>query len=308
VDPRRYMLLDTASLYFRAYYGVPDSVTAPDGTPVNAVRGLLEFLTRLFRDYSPTHVAACWDDDWRPQFRVDLLPQYKAARVADDSGDEEVPDTLSPQVDIIAAVLDALGIRRVGSPGYEADDVIGTLAMSADGPVRIVTGDRDLFQLVDDDQAIAVVYTAARGVSRAELVDNAYLSNRYAIPAGTYLDYSILRGDPSDGLPGVVGVGERTAATLLNEYGTLDEIEQAARDPQSNMRPGIRTKINSSQDYLERARAVVAVVRDVPVPTDVDLSVPRQPAHPTQLVELAERWGLQTPIARLQEVLAKMDR
>lgn len=302
------MLLDTASLYFRAFFGVPESITAPDGTPVNAVRGLLEFATRLFRDYSPNQVAACWDDDWRPQFRVDLLPQYKAARVADEAGDEEVPDTLSPQVDIIADVLDAIGVARVGSPGYEADDVIGTLTASASGPVRIVTGDRDLFQLVDDSREVAVVYTAARGVSRAELVDDAYVRNRYGIPANAYLDYSILRGDPSDGLPGVVGVGERTAAALINEFGDLDAIEAAAADDRSPMRNAVRTKILGATDYLDRARRVVAVVTDVPLPDGLDLGVPYAPAHPDRLAELAQRWGLQTPIERLLEVLAKMDR
>lgn len=308
VDPRRYMLLDTASLYFRAYFGVPDTITAPDGTPVNAVRGLLEFITRLFRDYSPNQVAACWDDDWRPQFRVDLLPEYKATRVAADSDEEEVPDALSPQVEIIAQVLDAVGITRVGAPGFEADDVIGTLTHAASGPVRIVTGDRDLFQLVNDKREIAVVYTASRGVSRAELVDDAYIHTRYGIPAGTYLDYSILRGDPSDGLPGVVGVGERTAAALINEFGDLNQVEAAARDPQSSLRPAVRAKLLAATDYLARARDVVAVVTSVPLPKSLRLDVPHSPADPERLADLGQRWGLQTPLDRLLDVLAKMER
>lgn len=148
------MLLDTASLYFRAYFGVPDSVRAPDGTPVNAVRGLLDFITRLVQDHHPDDLVACWDADWRPQWRVDLIPSYKAHRVAVETpegpDEEETPDTLAPQVPIIAAVLDALGIARVGVAGYEADDVIGTLTGRASGPVDIITGDRDLYQLVDD--------------------------------------------------------------------------------------------------------------------------------------------------------------
>lgn len=308
MNPRRYMLLDTASLYFRAFYGVPDTITAPDGTPVNAVRGLLEFVTRLFRDYSPNQVAACWDDDWRPQFRVDLLPEYKAARVADAGDEEQVPDALSPQVEIIADVLDAIGLARVGAAGFEADDVIGTLATAAVGPVRIVTGDRDLFQLVSDEREVAVIYTAARGVSRAELVDDQYISARYGIPTGTYLDYSILRGDPSDGLPGVVGVGERTAAALVNEFGDLDRIEVAARDPKTSLRPAVRAKILAATDYLERARKVVAVVTTVPLPKSLDLDVPQSPADPDRLADLGQRWGLQTPLERLLDVLAKMER
>lgn len=299
------MLLDTASLYFRAYFGMPETLTAPDGTPVNAVRGLLEFLTRLLRDYAPTELAACWDNDWRPQFRVDAIPSYKAQRVAAEGDGEGVPDTLAPQVDIIIDVLAALGVARIGADGFEADDVIATIATRASGPVRIVTGDRDLFQLVDDDADVAVLYTASRGVRRAELVDNAYVQGRYGIPARAYADFAILRGDPSDGLPGVAGVGERTAATLLQQFESLAGIEAAAADPASDMRPGVRQKILQSQDYLKRAVEVVPVVREVPLPT-VHMAVPGTPVDPEALAELGARWGLQTPLARLTDVLAKI--
>lgn len=299
------MLLDTASLYFRAYFGMPETLTAPDGTPVNAVRGLLEFLTRLLRDYSPTELAACWDDDWRPEFRVAALPSYKAQRVAVGGENEDVPDTLAPQVDIIVDVLAALGIARVGAAGFEADDVIATIATAARGPVRIVTGDRDLFQLVDDDADVAVLYTASRGVRRAELVDEAYVRGRYGVPAQAYADFAILRGDPSDGLPGVSGVGERTAASLLQQFNSLAGISAAAADPASDIRPGVRQKILQSQDYLRRAAEVVPVVRNVALP-DVDMAIPGTPADPVALSELGERWGLQTPLGRLTEVLAKI--
>lgn len=299
------MLLDTASLYFRAYFGMPETLTAPDGTPVNAVRGLLEFLTRLLRDYAPTQLAACWDDDWRPQFRVDALPSYKAQRVAAEGEGEEVPDTLAPQVDIIVDVLAALGIARIGAAGFEADDVIATITTNASGPVRIVTGDRDLFQLVDDAADVAVLYTASRGVRRAELVDDAYVQGRYGIPARSYADFAILRGDPSDGLPGVAGVGERTAATLLQQFDSLAGIEAAAADPASDIRPGVRQKILLAEDYLHKAAAVVPVVRDVPLPP-LDMALPSAPADPDALAELGERWGLQTPLTRLTSVLAKI--
>lgn len=299
------MLLDTASLYFRAYFGMPETLTAPDGTPVNAVRGLLEFLTRLLRDYAPTQLAACWDDDWRPQFRVDALPSYKAQRVAAEGEGEEVPDTLAPQVDIIVDVLAALGIARIGAAGFEADDVIATITTNASGPVRIVTGDRDLFQLVDDAADVAVLYTASRGVRRAELVDDAYVQGRYGIPARSYADFAILRGDPSDGLPGVAGVGERTAATLLQQFDSLAGIEAAAADPTSDIRPGVRQKILLAEDYLHKAAAVVPVVRDVPLPP-LDMALPSAPADPDALAELGERWGLQTPLTRLTSVLAKI--
>ena len=212
----RLLLLDTASLYFRAYFGVPDTVRAPDGTPVNAVRGLLDFIARLVADHSPTTLVACMDADWRPQWRVELIPSYKAHRVAEEASQtaagtsdiEEVPDTLSPQVPVIEAVLDAIGIARVGVPDFEADDVIGTLATGSQDPVTIVTGDRDLFQLVDDARGVRVLYPR-KGVGDCDLIDEAAIADRYGVRADRYADFAALRGDPSDGLPGVKGIGEK---------------------------------------------------------------------------------------------------
>ncbi|MER6984654.1 5'-3' exonuclease, partial [Streptomyces carpinensis] len=209
----RLMLLDTASLYFRAYFGVPESIKAPDGTPVNAVRGLLDFIDRLVKDHHPDHLVACMDADWRPQWRVELIPSYKAHRVAEEhaSGpdEEEVPDTLSPQVPVIEAVLDAIGIARVGVEGYEADDVIGTYTARASGPVDIVTGDRDLYQLVDDARGVRVLYPV-KGVGTLLTTDEAVLREKYGVDGSGYADLALLRGDPSDGLPGVPGIGEKT--------------------------------------------------------------------------------------------------
>ncbi|MBO1419793.1 5'-3' exonuclease, partial [Streptomyces sp. FH025] len=214
------MLLDSASLYFRAYFGVPDTLRSPQGEPVNAVRGLLDFIARLVQDHRPDQLVACMDADWRPQWRVDLVPSYKTHRVAEaaEDGEEEVPDTLAPQVPVIEQVLDALGIARVGSPGYEADDVIGTLTARAKGPVQIVTGDRDLFQLVDDARGITVLYPV-KGMGNLQVTDDALLLEKYGVRGAQYADMAALRGDPSDGLPGVKGVGEKTAAQLINEYG-----------------------------------------------------------------------------------------
>lgn len=208
-NERVLMLLDTPSLYFRAFHGVPESVTAPDGTPVNAVRGLIDMITTLVRRRSPAGIAACMDADWRPAFRVAVLPAYKAHRVAADGVTEQVPEALTAQLPVIEQVLDAVGIARIGVPGYEADDVIGTLAARATGAVEIVTGDRDLFQLVDDAKPCRVLYTA-RGVRALQVVDEAFITARYGIPGRSYADFALLRGDPSDGLPGVPGIGERT--------------------------------------------------------------------------------------------------
>jgi 5'-3' exonuclease len=303
--PQRLMLLDTASLYFRAFFGVPDSVKAPDGTPVNAVRGLLDFISRLVAEYQPTHLACCWDNDWRPQWRVDLIPSYKAHRVeyvvAGGPDVEAVPDPLELQVPIIVEVLEAFGIAIVGADGYEADDVIGTLATDAGMPVDVVTGDRDLFQLVDDQAQVRILYIA-RGVGRHERVTDAVVREKYGVDGSQYADFAALRGDPSDGLPGVPGVGEKTAASLLQKYVDMAGLVAAAGDPSSDLAPGPRRKIRDAAPYLQVAPAVVAVARDLDVRA-ADLTLPRTPKDPDRLLALAERWGLNSPMARLVEVL-----
>jgi 5'-3' exonuclease len=300
------MLLDTASLYFRAFFGVPDSMRAPDGTPVNAVRGLLDFIARLVGEYHPTHLVCCWDDDWRPQWRVDLIPSYKghrvvAARPGPTPDIEEVPDALQTQIPIIRDVLAAYGIAVVGRPGYEADDVIGALSTDAGMPVDIVTGDRDLFQRVDDQAQVRVLY-GARGVGRHERGDNAGVRAKYDIDARQYADFATLRGDASDGLPGVAGIGEKTAATLLNRFGDIDRIVAAAADPESDLGPGPRAKIKAAADYLTVAPGVVAVRRtidgDLP-----DLHAPLTPVDAEALVALDQRWDLSSSAVRLVEAL-----
>lgn len=296
----RLLLLDTASLYFRAYFGLPESLRSASGQPVNAVRGLLDFLSRFITEYSPSHVACCWDDDWRPAWRVDLLPSYKAHRVAATGGGEaeEVPDALNAQVPWIVDVLDALGIAVVGAPGYEADDVIATLATLARGPVDVVTGDRDLFQLVDDDAEVRVLYVA-RGVARHERVDDAWLAARYGIVGTQYVDFAVLRGDPSDGLPGVKGIGEKTAATLLARYGDLDGIVANA----DALSPAVARAIGAASGYLASARSVVSAVRDIDLP-DTDLTLPASPARPRAFAALAESLRLGGSADRILAALA----
>ncbi|MFF9625970.1 5'-3' exonuclease H3TH domain-containing protein [Streptomyces griseosporeus] len=301
----RLMLLDTASLYFRAYFGVPESVKAPDGTPVNAVRGLLEFIDRLVKDHRPEHLVACMDADWRPQWRVELIPSYKAHRVAQEHAvgpdEEEVPDTLSPQVPVIEAVLDALGIARVGVEGYEADDVIGTFTARAKGPVDIVTGDRDLYQLVDDARGVRVLYPL-KGVGTLQTTDEAMLREKYGVDGPGYADLALLRGDPSDGLPGVPGIGEKTAAKLLAEFGDLAGIMAAVDDPKAKLTPSQRTRLKEARPYVAVAPRVVKVADDVPLP-EVDTALPHGPRDPAVLRELAVRWGLGGSLERLLTTL-----
>lgn len=305
----RLMLLDTASMYFRAYFGAPE-ILAPDGTNVNAVRGLLGYISSLVEQYEPTHLVCCWDDDWRPQWRVDLIPTYKAHRVVTEVAGapdvEEVPDPLELQVPVIREVLAAFGIAVIGAPGYEADDVIGTLATDAGMPVDAVTGDRDLFQLVDDAAGVRILYIG-KGVGRHERVDEAWVLEKYGVRADQYADFATLRGDASDGLPGVKGVGDKTAASILQKYDDIAGVRAAVEDPGSDLGPGPRLKIREASSYLDVAPKVVAVARDIDLPRGDALALPRTPVDPDALVALAERWSLASPVARLTTVLSSLD-
>ena len=293
----RLMLLDTASLYFRAFYGVPDTVKAADGRPVNAARGLLDMIAKLVMTYEPTHLVACWDDDWRPQWRVDLIPSYKAHRVAELAETapdvEEVPDPLEAQIPVIRAALDALGIPVVGVPAHEADDVIASFAAQSAMPVDIVTGDRDLFQLVDDAHGIRVIYTG-RGMSNLEVLDEAAVVEKYRVLPAQYADYAVLRGDASDGLPGVAGVGEKTAATLLAAHGDLTGI-LAAAETGTGMTAGVRAKLLAAADYLAVAPTVVEVVRTLDLPVvDTQLRTP----DAATVASLGAEWNLGSSLDR----------
>jgi 5'-3' exonuclease len=296
------MLLDSASMYFRAFYGVPETVTAPDGTPVNAVRGLLDMITRLVRDRRPTSLIACMDADWRPAFRVAAIPSYKAHR-ANPDGTEQVPGALTAQIPVIDEVLAAAGVARAGAKGYEADDVIGTLAARAESPVEAVTGDRDLFQLVDDSRQVRIVYIA-RGVAKLEVVDEAAVAARYQIPGRSYAAFATLRGDPSDGLPGVAGVGEKTAAALVRVFGTVEAMLAALDAGHGGFPMGSRAKLVQARDYLRSALPVVRVADDAPVPP-VDGRLAAANSDPERLADLGERWNLGSSLRRMVAALAE---
>jgi 5'-3' exonuclease len=289
------MLLDTASLYFRAFYGVPDTVRGPDGTPVNAVRGLLDTIARLVRARHPARLVACWDADWRPAFRVAAIPSYKAHRLAANGG-EDVPPALAAQVPLIEEVLQASGLAVAGQPGFEADDVIATLAARSPDPVDVVTGDRDLFQLVDDARGIRVIYTV-RGLLNIDVIDEAAVSAKYDIPGRAYADFAALRGDPSDGLPGVPGVGEKTAAALIRTFGSIKGITTALDAGHGGFPRGSREKLERARNYLDIAMSVVRVVDDAPLP-EVDGQLPAVPPDAARLNDLGERWGLGSSFSR----------
>lgn len=300
MDEPRLLLFDTASVYFRAFFGIPTSLRTPDGRSINAVRGLLDYLARFITDYSPTQLACCWDNSWRPAWRVAKVASYKAHRVAHDDV-EEVPPELAAQIPLILDVVDALGLVVMGADGYEADDVIGTLAATAGVPTEVVTGDRDLFQVVDDARSVRVLYLG-RGAGRHDRVDAAWLEQRYGVTPNQYVDFSVLRGDPSDGLPGVAGIGEKTAAGLLAAHRDLTGVLAAATA--GLLSPRVTASLQSSIDYLGAAGEVVAVATDVKLPA-VDLSLPRSPADPARFDALTASLGLGGSAQRILAALAQ---
>jgi 5'-3' exonuclease len=288
------MLVDAAGLYFRAFYGVPETVTAPDGRPVNAVRGYLDMSATLITRRRPSRYIACLDLDWRPAFRVALVPSYKAHRVATDGG-EAVPDALTPQVPVLLEVLGALGLATAGAPGFEADDVIATLAAREPGPTEVVTGDRDLIALATED--VRVLYTG-RGLAKLEDLGPAEIREKYGVEPPRYADFAVLRGDPSDGLPGVPGVGEKTATALVSRFGTVEDIVAAAHAGADGFPAGAASKVLAARDYLTAAVQVVRGRIDVPLEA-VEGLLPAEPADPARVVELADEYGLDSSINRV---------
>ena len=343
------MLLDAATLYFRAFYAVPATVTAPDGTPSGAVRGFTDMVTTLVERFRPALLVACWDDDWRPAWRTARIPSYKAHRVAEGgevgqggqgASSEEVPEALPAQADAIAELLAALGVPRVGAPACEADDVAGVLATRPAGHgasrgVDVVSGDRDLLQLVDDTAHGGVaagggtrVIWIGKGVGNAEVVDDAALAARYDLPTGpgarpgdAYADLAVLRGDPSDGLPGVAGIGEKTAAALLRRHGDLLGVMEAALADDGGLTATQRRRLGEAADYLDVAPRVVRVLRhgEVVEPFDggdgarddagadaADVPEPAPGAVDERAVTaFAERWGARSPVERLLAALTR---
>ena len=309
--PRDLVLLDAATLYFRAFHALPSSITAPDGTPVGAVRGFCDMVAVLVERLRPGQLVACWDDDWRPAWRTDLLPGYKAHRVSADGG-EEVPEALPRQVEVVVQLLAALGVPRVGAPGCEADDVAGVLATRAAAAgtgVVVVSGDRDLFQLADDAAGVRVVYIG-RGVRDAQVVDGAWLAAEYGIDAAragdAYVELAVLRGDPSDGLPGVAGIGAKTAAALVTAFGSLAGIRAAAARtpvPKAPLTAAVLKRLHAAGDYLDAAPTVVRVVTTIDLPP-VAGDLPARPADPDALAALAEAHGIGSSLRRLGAALS----
>ncbi|CAN2195855.1 Exo 5'-3' exonuclease (including N-terminal domain of PolI) [Candidatus Nanopelagicaceae bacterium] len=295
------MLLDSASLWYRAYYGMPDTLLSPTGMPVNAIRGYLDMTARLIGMYSPNRIVACIEGDWRPSWRVDLFPAYKANRLEDDSDVEEEPETLTPQIPVLLDLLDAFGIPMVGVDDYEADDVMATFAVKEKGPIRIVTGDRDLFQLVDDKRDVKVVYLA-KGLSQHDLVDIAWVANKYGIPGDRYALFAMFRGDPSDGLPGVKGIGEKGAALIANNFASVQDAIAGAKAGHEVLSSSLAKKIIDGSDYLKIAPTLVNCARDVAIP-QMEITMPKKPVDLSEIYAIKDEYGLGASVDRLISAL-----
>jgi 5'-3' exonuclease len=295
------MLLDSASLWYRAYYGMPDTLLSPTGMPVNAIRGYLDMTARLISMYSPNRIVACIEGDWRPSWRVDLFPAYKANRLEDESDVEEEPETLTPQIPVLLNLLDAFGIPMVGVDDYEADDVMATFAVREKGPIRIVTGDRDLFQLVDDKRDVKVVYLA-KGISQHDLVDISWVANKYGIPGDRYALFAMFRGDPSDGLPGVRGIGEKGAALIANNFASVEEALSGAKAGHELLSASLAKKIIEGAYYLRIAPTLVNCARDVAIPK-MEIAMPIKPPDLSEIYAIKDEYGLGASVDRLLSAL-----
>jgi 5'-3' exonuclease len=294
------MLVDAANLYFRAFYAIPESITAPDGRPVNAIRGFLDMSAALIDKRRPGRWVACLDLDWRPAFRVALVPTYKAHRMAADGG-EEIPPALAAQIPPLLQILGAFGLACAGADGFEADDVIATLAHRDADPVEIVSGDRDLLALATD--RVTVLYTG-KGIAKMAAMGPDDVLAKYGVPAERYADFAVLRGDPSDGLPGVPGIGEKTAAALVNRFGSVESIVAAAVAGDDGFPAGAAGKVRAAQEYLAVAPQAVRGRLDVPL-DEIDDRLYPEPRDADRLAELAGTLGVQNSVARLRTAIAK---
>ena len=290
------LLIDSASLWYRAYYGMPDTMVAPDGMPVNAIRGFLDMTARLVTQYKPNRIVACLEGDWRPTWRTDIFPGYKANRV-DETGEEDEPDTLAPQIPLLLDLLDLFGLPMVGVDNYEADDLIATYSKNEKGPIYIVTGDRDLFQLVDDARKVKVIYLA-KGFSQQEVVDLAWIRQKYGIPGERYALFAMIRGDASDGLPGVRGIGEKGAAVIANSFSTIEESLAAAHADDERLTPLIRKRLIEGSDYIKIAPTLVHCALDVPIPT-MEIALPQAPQDLSEIYAFKDQYGLGASVDRL---------
>ncbi|MFZ0227096.1 MAG: DNA polymerase I [Mycobacterium sp.] len=289
------MLLDGNSLAFRAFYALPaENFKTQGGMTTNAVYGFTAMLINLLRDEAPTHVAAAFDVS-RQTFRSERYPEYKANR-------SSTPDEFHGQIDVTKDVLAALGITALAEPGFEADDLIATLATQAEKEgyrVLVVTGDRDALQLVSDD--VTVLYPR-KGVSELTRFTPAAVVEKYGLTPAQYPDFAALRGDPSDNLPGIPGVGEKTASKWIIEYGSL----QALVDDVESVRGKVGDALRANLASVVRNRELTDLVRDVPLAQTPD-TLRMQPWDRDQIHQLFDHLEFRVLRDRLFDTLAAVE-
>jgi 5'-3' exonuclease len=285
------LLLDVSSLMYRSFFAMGDDVRSPDGRSIGAVHGYLDMVRRLIVSRRPDEVVHVYDHEWRPMARTDIYPGYKSKRQPD-------PEGLPEQFPLLHQVLDLTGMPQAQTEGWEAEDAIGALCARADPTDRVemVSGDRDLLQLVRDP-GVKLLYTL-RGVTELREFDEATVLEVYGVPADRYADFAILRGDPSDDLPGVRGVGQKTARELVLAYPTLDDLlaDTAASEPWPGPlkgKPALRARLREAAQYIAAMRRIV------PVNADAPLDVWRGTRDDDALAALAEELGVRGPVQRL---------
>jgi 5'-3' exonuclease len=284
--PGPLLVVDAPSMLFRAFYALPDTIKGADGRPVNALLGTANLVLREVEQHRPRAVVLCFGPD-AADYRVELFDGYHAER-------PEVPETLAPQFLASRAFFEAFGWTVAVSESLEADDLLGAYARretEAGGGTLVMTGDRDMFQCVGD--SVQVLYVRTGGKQGAELVDAAEVRRRYGVPPELVPDFIALRGDPSDGIPGAKGIGEKTAAELLQRHGSLEEaLERGVRET----KPSVRAALCMQADEL-RAFKEIATLQDV----DVELP-PDTPTDYAGAAAAARELGMERLAKRLEQL------
>ena len=289
------LLLDVSSLMYRAFFAMGETVFTADGRPIGAVHGYLDMVARLVNGRRPDEVVHVYDHEWRPTARTDIYPAYKGNRPAD-------PEALPAQFELLRDVLDPTGTVQAQTRGWEAEDAIAAFCEEAgdDDRIEMVSGDRDLIQLVRDP-VVKLLFTV-RGVSKLTEFDETAVVEKYGVAPARYADFAILRGDPSDGLPGVRGVGEKTSRALMQTYGSLDELlEDAARDDPMpgplRGKPALRARLRDAASYIASMRKLV------PPNAAAPLDLWGAGRDDAKVTELADELGLRGPAQRLLAAL-----
>src|SRR5256884_1380231 len=293
---RRLFLIDGPSLVYRAFFALPESIATSTGVPTNAIFGFASMLVKIVTDFGVVPTLVAWDAGMSG--RTDVFPQYKASR-------RSRPDLLKQQWPAMEPLVEAFGYRNVRVEGYEADDVIGSLADRAlrchpAVPVMIVTGDRDVFQLIDSDGLVKVMATS-RGITDTKIYDRQAVLDRYGIPPELIPDFYGLKGDTSDNIPGVPGIGDKTASQLLQEYGVLEGVLSSIDKISGAKR---KENLTSHAGDARLSKQLATAVTDVEV--DIDLAgAVDDPPDRSRLREVFREFELRAPLERLEEALGE---